>query len=87
MNNLEYIYRIIIDQLCFLELTDDSILNPDAAIQQTEQIAATLIEIDAKGKLLFKEACSRYAKESVNTDISRSQFIEELPENLGIWDG
>ena len=86
MNSLEYTFRIIIDQLCFLELTDDAILNPDVAVQQTEQIAAALIEMDTEGKHLFEDVCRLYADESADADRVKAGFIAELPDNLGLRD-
>ena len=84
VNSVDAILRIIIDHVCFLEFTDEEVLNVDVAVQQMEQIAASLLAVDSEVRVSFERTCRAYSKElaAVNTELS--QFVRALPENIGI---
>lgn len=49
----EMLMHIIIDQILFLELSDDSIVEPDATVAQLGQIAYGLQKLDQKEREIF----------------------------------
>lgn len=61
----------------FLEFSQEDVVNPDAAIQALEQLAATLQMSDLKSReslcLQFKEVSAEYSSE-------QAVFIETLGE-------
>jgi hypothetical protein len=79
--------RAVLDAAAFLELADDEILDPDAAVEQMEQMAVTLAELapDERAGLL------RFAAESAvearaSGDEERAEFLESFGESFGLDD-
>lgn len=75
------IARAIVETAVFLEYSGDDAINPDAAVQMLEQLAATLQVTDSATKLalcmLFKEISADYSDD-------QAEFVENLGEVLGL---
>lgn len=73
--------KIIADQAIFLEFTSEELLDPDAAVQAMEQMAAEL-------QLLSDEERNNLA--NILIDLSneyegdKSEYVRDLPESLGL---
>lgn len=77
----KHLAKAIIDIAIFLEFSDDSILDADAAIAVMEQLASELqiMDEDAKMKLIkqFQMLVAEYAGD-------RAEFVRTLPDTLGL---
>ena len=73
--------KIVADLAIFLEVTSEELLDPDAAVEAMEQIAAEL-------QLLGDEERNNLAK--IFIDLSngyqgdKSEYVRDLPESLGL---
>jgi hypothetical protein len=73
--------KIVADLAIFLEFTSEELLDPDAAVEAMEQIAAEL-------QLLGDEERNNLAK--IFIDLSngyqgdKSEYVRDLPESLGL---
>jgi len=81
MNPLTHLAKIIADMAIFLEFTDEHSLNPDAAVEMIEHIAAELqlLTDDEKGNIIdsFAEIAKAYRG-------NESDFVKALPDTLGL---
>ncbi|MEO1483002.1 MAG: hypothetical protein AAFU77_12925 [Myxococcota bacterium] len=81
----EQLVMVLVDQMCFLELSGDDVINPDAAVRQMESIVAVFEELDSAQKEQLKILIERQAQEARARGIElRAEFIESLPEALGL---
>ena len=84
MSRSKPIVFALIELLCFLEFCNDEGLDPDLAIAQMEQAGAILQESEASTKAEFLEACQDYAKMAKDNSPEKREFIQSLPETLGL---
>ena len=80
--------RTLIWNACFLEFSDDSLLDPDAAVGQLERMASTLQEASPEERAAFILQCKVEA-EGVSAEGSPrstevAEFIRGLPEHFGL---
>ncbi|MCE5327409.1 MAG: hypothetical protein LLG01_13460 [Planctomycetaceae bacterium] len=82
----EAIARIIVDCVLFLQLSDDSQVNADAAVEQTEQIAWQLKRLAPEERTEFLKYVSRFASQAEKESgrDSRWQCLADMPEALGL---
>jgi hypothetical protein len=81
----EQLMKALVDVVVFLALSDDDVLDPDAAIEQLEHVAATLKKMpaaDRKQFLGFVATAAKHAQTSGHDE--RAEFLQELSEQLGI---
>ena len=78
--------RVVVDAVLFLELNDDNVIQPDAAVTQLESIAASLQELSEADKNEFLKFCSRLAdeEEAAGAETRRIKCLRQLGENLGL---
>ena len=78
--------RAIIWSACFLELSDDEVVDPDSAIKALEDIATALVEATDEEKQAFAEACSEEAADLEGKPgyVGTAAFIRKLPVALGL---
>jgi hypothetical protein len=81
MNNAVF-FSITTQVLLFLELSDERTLDPDAAIELMEQIAASLHQLDANDKAMFIEYLNHRTNQAENT--SERQALKNMAESLGL---
>jgi hypothetical protein len=60
---METLARIVLDLLLFLELSDDSTVDPDAAVTQMESVAANLQALAPNDRGQFVALTEQYADE------------------------
>ncbi|WP_267107170.1 hypothetical protein [Xanthomonas sacchari] len=75
--------KIVIDACLFLEFSNSSVVDPDAAIKMMEQIASELQGLSESQK---ERICEIFKEISGDYDEKFSSFILSLPENLGLID-
>ncbi|NOK62127.1 MAG: hypothetical protein GFH27_549321n114 [Chloroflexi bacterium AL-W] len=78
----EMLMHIIIDQILFLELSDDSIVEPDAAVAQLEQIAYCLQKLDQKEREVFTAYIDQYITTENATNQKRIAVLRSIPDSL-----
>lgn len=80
--------QIVVDELAFLEMSGDDVVDPDAAVRQLEGIAALLQELPSAERRQFlgfvKEQADRAARDE---DRLLVEFLRKLPEALGLRAG
>ena len=75
----------IVNVACFLELSADNVVDPDAAAAALEEVSATLQSATEAEKDAFISACEEEAALLRSTDNSqRSEFISGLPTAMGL---
>lgn len=74
--------QLLVDSICFLELSSDKVIDPDSAIAQLEGIAGVLQRLS----LQEREEFFLYIKERVLTTVhaEEKELLSSLPENLGL---
>jgi len=79
--------RAIIWSACFLEVSDDDIIDSDSAVKALEDIATALQEATSEEKAAFVATCAeeaeRLQKEGA-PDSKTAEFVRGLPEALGL---
>ena len=76
------ILQVVVDLVSFLALSDNEMVDEDAAVEQLEHVAATL-------KLLPRSELDQFlafiaARAAQSEDPERSEFLRSLPEQLGL---
>ena len=66
----------------FLELSDDSVIDPDAAVKQLEEMAFTLQKLSGPEQTEFVRILEELAAENSFED--QRDYLRRLPEALGI---
>ena len=77
--------QIVVDLVSFLALSDDELVDQDAAVEQLEQVAATLKQLPQGERdqfITFLAESADLAAKSKNHE--RSEFLRSLPEQLGL---
>jgi len=81
MSNPNQLVKIIADFAIFLEFNDEDTLNPDAAVEMMESIAADLdlLSNDEKVNLIksFEDISKTYSGEEAD-------FVKDLPDTFGL---
>jgi hypothetical protein len=72
----------VVQVYLFLELSDDEVINDDAAVMVMEDLAATLQRMDVATKERFLQFV-RHRAEQVTSSVER-ETIENLPNALGL---
>lgn len=80
--NIEPIMEAIVDMVLFLELSDEQIIDEDAAVAMLEQIATTLQTMDAETNSRFLQYLKARAERTESS--SQRQAIENLASDLGL---
>lgn len=70
------------DLLAFLELSDDSVVDPDAAVVQMEAVAGRLQSLTTSDRRVLTDAIHALAIRQERED--RRSFVQDLPNSLGI---
>jgi hypothetical protein len=73
--------RAIVGTAIFLEFTDDVRLDPDAAVEAMEQLAAELQKLDPAAKTALVEAIIASAS---TFEANYAEFVRSLPDALGL---
>jgi hypothetical protein len=80
--------RAIIWNACFLELSDESVVELESAVRTLENMASTLQGATEEEKEVFIQTCAEEAshleKEGSPGYARTAEFIRELPESLGL---
>lgn len=81
MTHSHHLIKVIADMAIFLEFADEHSLNPDAAVEMMEHIAAELqlLTDDEKGRVIdsFAEIAKAYRGDE-------SDFVKALPDTFGL---
>jgi len=84
MNQIDAIHRALIELICFLEFSDEEVVNPDLAVAQLEQTAAILQDATRDVLAAFASECEEYATHVGATEPGKADFVRSLPEALGL---
>lgn len=82
----EPIMCALIKMITFLGLSDEDVVNEDAATSQLEEVAAILHRLNDHDRREFV----RFVQEMAERELAapggaeRSRFISKIPENLGL---
>jgi hypothetical protein len=74
--------QAVAEVVVFLELAPDERLDPDLAVEQLEQLAVLLQQLDDDERRSFIEFVQRQAERETSDD--RRRVLLELPEALGL---
>ncbi|MEG3144762.1 hypothetical protein U1839_08860 [Sphingomonas sp. RT2P30] len=74
------IIRALVDLTIFLEFSDDEVIDPDAAVAATEQLAGAMQMAGIEARVAFVAGVREIAHEYG----AQRRFVEALPEFLGI---
>ena len=77
-----HLIKAIADIAIFLEFSSDSVLNPDASMGALEQLSAELQLLDRTDCEVVIHQFRRISKNY--EDEQMAQFVESLPETLGL---
>jgi len=78
INNLT---KCLVDTLIAIEFSDEKVINKDLAVNLLEQLSAELYQLHKSDKDVLIEIIFQLSKEYPD---KYKQFIQELPDNLGI---
>jgi len=80
--------RAIIWSACFLEMSDDKVVNPDSAVKALEDMATTLQAATKEEQAAFVSACAEEADHIVREAgpgySKTAEFVRGLPYALGL---
>jgi hypothetical protein len=80
--------RAIVECACFVGLSGDDVVHPDAAVAHLEQLGAILKELPGQERLevvtFIESMADAEEREAGRTE--RVQFLRSLAENLGLTD-
>jgi hypothetical protein len=78
--------RAIIWSACFLELSDDEVVDPHSAVKALEDIATALLQATEEEKQAFVAACAEEAADlRARPGYERTaEFVLGLPSALGL---
>jgi hypothetical protein len=74
--------QVIAQVAVFLEFADESVLNPDAAVKQQEDMAFRLQQLGPEERREFARLLLEVADEWPNAD--RRQYLRALPGAIGL---
>lgn len=72
----------LIDALLYLELSDDSTVDADAAVETIEAMAADLQQLTPEDRSLFVQYIATKADDASSSE--QSNFIRQIPSMLGL---
>ena len=78
--------RAIIWSACFLEMSEDDVVDPHSAVKALEDIASALLQATEEEKRTFAEVCAEEAaKLQEEPGYARTaEFVRGLPAALGL---
>jgi hypothetical protein len=77
--------NIVVQACSFFALGDDDRVNPDAAVEQLEQISSMLKALSHDDLCRFvRHVAELAARAREQKDTERERFLRELPGNLGL---
>lgn len=78
--------RAIIWSACFLEMSEDDVIDPDSALKALEEIAATLQGATEDEKRAFIATCEEEANALTEEPATAetAEFVRGLPATLGL---
>ncbi len=79
---LRILASIAIDQICFLELSSDEVIDPDFAMRQLESISAQLAALEPVEIETLVSLIRETAEDQVSAE--RREFISKIPDYLGL---
>lgn len=82
------LFEAIIDMAVFFAISSDDVVNPSEAVNQLEQLGATMTLLPSEQRQQFVEYCSWFASqaEAKGASPDRVNAIAELPDNMGLGD-
>ena len=87
LDNYRIFFSLIIDYALFLEFSDDTILNPDVAVQQLEGISYQLQLLDIETKQLFIGYISEWLQENkYKLHKDQIEFLNHFAIHFGLED-
>jgi len=81
---MNQLMRIVLDPLCFFELSSDEILDQDAAVRQIESIGSDLDKLSADEKRAFLACAEAMATEETQRP-KRAAFLRSMATVMG-WE-
>jgi len=78
----ESIVRVLIDLIVFLEFSDDSTVDPDAAVNMMETVSARLSELSSDETKSFIDIAHKYASEFRDSKVRG--FVKSLDQSMGL---
>jgi hypothetical protein len=80
--------RAIIWSACFLELSDDEVVDPHSAVKALEDLATALLRATQEEKQAFIAACAEEAAELERSpnQLQTAEFVRGLPAAFGLRD-
>lgn len=79
---LRLLVRIVLTYAGFLEFSSDDELDPDTAVKQLEDLAATLLELDARERAVFVALLRELAEEEETA--AGKQWVLDFPGMVGL---
>lgn len=77
-----HLVKAVADMAIFLEFTNEKLLDTDTAVEAMEQLAAELQLMEDEDRSNLALQLKALSTEYV--DAHRAQFVENLPESLGL---
>jgi hypothetical protein len=77
---MKVLLQALMDCAFFLELSDDDVVDPDAAVQQLEQIQAHLLSVDASQRVTLRRELEALAVEQSSAE--RRAVVETFLDSL-----
>ena len=80
------LFEAIIDMAVFFAISTDDLVDPSEAVNQLEQLGATMSRLNKNEQRQFVEYCAWFSAEAAinGADPSRVNAIAELPDNMGL---
>jgi hypothetical protein len=79
--------KAVIDLAAFLELSDDDVVDPDAAVEQLEILAFNLKHLTQEERQVFIHFISKTVADLETKELSNDNlvsFLRSLPDSLGL---
>lgn len=76
--------QIVVDTIDFFANCDDSLVNPDVAVNQLEQIANHLQDLSDEEQDEFKAFVTSLASKTKRRNREKADFYASIPENIGL---
>lgn len=80
------LFQVALDSIIFFGMSNDDVVQPDAALSQLEAIASKLQELPLNAKQEFLAFVQRISdsEEAEGGSRERIEFMRELGENIGL---
>jgi hypothetical protein len=75
------VLEALVDCLAFIEQSPDDVIDPDAAVRALEDVASRLAALAPREREPLLRRLRALAEEA---DAPRREFIERMPESLGL---